>query len=168
MSSFPALAPTSRVYTPGDIPIGLQTSLTGVSTGFRRGGRRIAQRLELVFSHLTQAQMNLIKDHFFDRNGTFDIFFLSSEIWGDYTGSPPVGLLDNFAWRYIQTPRVADVSFDRFTIQVSLETVPIDTGDLIIDGGAAAATPARTYVLDAGAASALPARTYVINPRGAQ
>lgn len=168
MSSFPALAPASRVYTPGDIPIGLQTSLTGVSTGFRRGGRRIAQRLELVFSHLTQDQMNLIKAHYFDRKGTFDIFFLSAEVWGDYAGTPPVGLLDNFAWRYIQTPRIADVSFDRFTIQVSLQTVPIDTGDLIIDGGAAAATPARTYVLDAGAASATPARTYVINPIGAQ
>lgn len=166
MSTFPALAPTSRVYTPGGVPRNLQTSLSGVAVGFRRGNRRIGQTLDLTFAYLTQAQMNLIKDHYFDRKGTYDIFFLSSEIWGDYT-TPPVPLISDFAWRYASEPQITDVSFDRFTVEVQLQTQPIDIGDLIFDGGLAAASPERSYILDGGLASASPARDYVVSPPGA-
>lgn len=166
MSTFPALAPTSRVYTPGGVPRNLQTSLSGVAVGFRRGNRRIGQTLDLTFAYLTQAQMNLIKDHYFDRKGTYDIFFLSSEIWGDYT-TPPVPLISDFAWRYASEPQITDVSFDRFTVEVQLQTQPIDIGDLIFDGGLAAASPERSYILDGGLAPASPARDYVVSPPGA-
>lgn len=110
--------------------------------------------------------MNLIKDHYFDRKGTYDIFFLSSEIWGDYT-TPPVPLISDFAWRYASEPQITDVSFDRFTVEVQLQTQPIDIGDLIFDGGLAAASPERSYILDGGLAPASPARDYVVSPPGA-
>jgi len=166
MSIFPALPPTTRVYTPGGIPMSLQTALSGVASEFRRGNRRIAQRLDLSFSHLTQANMLLIKDHFFDRKGTYDVFFLPAEIWNDFS-TPPVPLLSDFAWRYASEPAITDVSYDRFTVEVQLQTEPIDTGDLIFDAGLAAASPARTYILDAGAAAVSPARDYIISPQGA-
>ena len=167
MSLFPSLAPTARVYSPGDIPSSMQQSLSGVTSGFRRGNRRFDQTLQLTFSHLVESDMDLIKDHFFDRKGTFDIFFLPSEVWADYSGTPPVALIDNFAWRYASSPVITDVSYDRFTVEVELRTIAIDTGDLIFDGLTASATPARTYTLNAGAASATPARDYVISPTGA-
>lgn len=166
MDIFPALAPTTRVFNIGNVPTILNTSLGGTNVGFRRGNRRVGQRLDLTFSHLTQAQMDLIKTHYFSANGTYDIFYLSEEIWGDYT-TPPVPLLSDYAWRYIDLPTITDVSFDRFTVEVSLQTEPIDTGDLIMDAGSASVSPARTYILDAGSASASPARDYVISPGGA-
>ena len=110
--------------------------------------------------------MLLIKDHYIDRKGTYDIFFLSAEIWGDFT-TPPVPLLSDFAWRYAAEPVIVDVSYDRFTVEVQLQTEPIDLSDLIIDGGLAGATPVRDYIVDGGFASATPARTYVISPGGA-
>ena len=167
MSLFPALAPSSRVYTPGDVPAARQQALSGAVTGYRLGNRRIAQTLQLVFSHLVESDMDLIKAHFIDRKGTFDIFYLPAEIWGDYEGTPPVPLLSDFAWRYVAEPTITDVSYDRFTVELDLQTIPINTGDLVIDGEAASATPDRTYTLDAGAASATPARDYVISPFGA-
>ena len=167
MSLFPALAPTARVYTPGDIPSSFQRSLSGATTGFRRGNRRADQTLQLTFSHLVESDMDLIKDHYFDRKGTFEIFFLPGEIWGDYAATPPVALVDNFAWRYASSPQITDVSFDRFTVEVELRTIAIDTGDLVFDGLTASATPARSYILDAGAAAATPARDYIISPTGA-
>ena len=165
--TFPALTPSSRLFSPGGVPVSAQMSIGGVRTAFRRGNRRAAQTLRLGFSNLTETQVNLIKAHFFDRQGTFDIFFLSAEVWSGYT-NPPVGLLDNFAWRYSGPIVVNDGVVGRWGVEVALITQAIDTGDLIIDGGAAAATPARTYVLDGGAASASPARTYIVNPPGAQ
>jgi hypothetical protein len=167
MSLFPALAPSSRVYTPGDVPAARHQALSGAVTGYRLGNRRIAQTLQLVFSHLVESDMNLIKAHFIDRKGTFDIFYLPAEIWGDYAGTPPVSSFNNFAWRYIAEPTITDVSYDRFTVELDLETIPINTGDLVFDGLTASATPARTYTLEAGGASATPARDYLILPSGA-
>lgn len=166
MSTFPALAPTTRVYTLGDLPIARQQSLSGVQVGFRRGNRRIGQTLSLSFAYLTEDDMNLIKDHYFDRQGSYDIFYLSPEIWGDYE-SPPVPLLSDFAWRYASEPSIQDVSYDRFTVEVELQTIPIDTGDLVFDALQASASPARTYILDAGGAATTPARDYLIIPTGA-
>ena len=166
MSTFPALAPNARLYVPGDLPSVRQTSLSGVSSGFRRGNRRIGQSLSMSFSYLTEAQMLLIKDHYIARQGTFDIFYLSAEIWGDHV-TPPVPLISDFAWRYAAEIVIADVSFNRFSVEVELETIPIDTGDLVFDGEGAPAAPSRLYVLDAGGAAASPARDYIISPTGA-
>ena len=156
MATFPALAPTTRVFVPGTVPQAIQSSLSGVSTGFRRGNRRIGQTLNLTFTYLTEAQMNLIKDHYFASQGSYQIFYLSAEIWGDHV-SPPVPLISDFAWLYAGVPTIEDVSYDRFTVSVELQTIPIDTGDLVFDAEQAPAAPARTYILDAGVAAAPPA-----------
>jgi hypothetical protein len=166
MATFPALAPATRVFVPGTVPQAIQSSLSGASTGFRRGNRRIGQTLNLTFTYLTEAQMNLIKDHYFASQGSYQIFFLSAEIWGDYA-TPPVPLISDFAWLYAGAPAIEDVSYDRFTVSVELQTIPIDPGDLVFDGELAPASPARSYILNAGAAAATPARDYVINPLGA-
>ena len=166
MSIFPALAPSTRVYTIGDLPAAKQQSLSGVQVSFRRGNRRIGQTLDLSFTYLTETEVNLIKAHYFDRRGSFDIFFLSAEIWGDYS-SPPVPLISDFAWRYASEPTITDVSYDRFSVDLQLQTIPIDPGELVFDGEQASATPARSYILEGGAAAATPARDYIISSIGA-
>ena len=166
MATFPSIAPNSRLYVPGSLPAVIATSLNGRATAFRRGNRRIAQTLSLTYEYLTEANMALIKDHYIGQNGTFEIFFLSAEVWGDFV-TPPIPLLSDFAWKYSSEVTITDVSFDRFSVSVDLESVPINTGDLVFDAGAAAATPVRMYVIDAGAAAATPARDYTISPSGA-
>ena len=166
MATFPSIAPNSRLYVPGSLPAVIATSLSGRATAFRRGNRRIAQTLSLTYEYLTESNMALIKDHYIGQNGTFEIFFLSAEVWGDFV-TPPIPLLSDFAWKYSSEITITDVSFDRFSVSVDLESVPINTGDLVFDAGAASATPDRLYLLDAGAASASPARDYTISPSGA-
>jgi len=166
MATFPSIAPNSRLYVPGSLPAVIVTSLSGRATAFRRGNRRIAQTLSLTYEYLTEANMDLIKDHYIGQNGTFEIFFLSAEVWGDFV-TPPVPLLSDSAWKYSSEVTITDVSFDRFTVNVDLESVPINTGDLVFDAGLAAASPDRLYLLDAGAAAASPARDYTISPSGA-
>jgi hypothetical protein len=166
MDNFPALAPTTRTFTVGDVPRHFQSGLNGITVGYRTGNRRVNQTLEVSFDYLTQTQMNLIQTHYINAKGTYDIFFLSAEIWGDYV-NPPVPLLSDYAWRYSTQPSITDVGFDRFSVAVGLQTIPIELGDLIFDAGLASATPARTYTLDAGNAAATPARQYIISPTGA-
>ena len=166
MSTFPALVPSTRTYNPGGVPSAMRISLSGVVTGFRRGNRRIAQSLSLTFRLLEESDVTLIRDHYDNRSGSFDIFFLSTEVWNGYT-TAPVPLISDYAWRYIGAPTITDASCGRWDVEVELETVPIDIGDLIFDAGLAAAAPARAYILDAGLASASPARDYVVSPPGA-
>lgn len=162
MDPFPRIAPTARIFVPGNVPSAFQTALSGTTSGYRFGNRRVGQSLSLTFAYLTETQMNSIKTHYINANGTYDIFFLSAEIWADFK-SPPVPLLSDIAWRYAQEPSIEDVSFDRFTLEVELVSYAIDFSDLIIDGGTASTTPGRDYIIDGGGASATPARDYVIN-----
>lgn len=166
MSTFPALVPSTRTFITGAEPTAVQVALSGVVIGFRRGNRRIAQTLELTFRLLEESDVTLIRNHYDNCSGSFDIFFLSSEIWNGYT-TPPISLLSDYAWRYTGAPGITDASCGRWNVEIELETVPIDTGDLIFDAGLAAAAPVRTYILDAGLASTSPARDYVVTPPGA-
>ena len=160
--AFPALIPSARVYTPGNVPQQQQVTLSGVNSGYRQGNRRIAQTLQLAFNNISESDLNLIKAHYLDRQGTFDIFFLPAEVWNGYT-TPPIPLLSDYAWRYAGPPVITDGSCDLWSVELELTTYAIDLSDLIMDGLTAAASPARDYIVDGGAASATPARDYVIN-----
>ena len=166
MSTFPSLIPSTRTFTPGDVPNVNFVSLSGMASGFRRGNRRIAQGLSLSFQRLTQAQIDLIIAHYIDRQGSFDIFYLSPEVWSGYT-TPPVPLISDFAWQYAGPPSITDSSCGRWAVGVDLQTIPIDLSDLIFDAEQAPASPARAYILEAGGAAVAPARDYIISPIGA-
>jgi len=161
--TFPALTPSARTYVPGGIPASTQTSLSGARTGFRRGNRTTNQTLSLGFLNLTESQVNEIKAHFIDRQGTFDLFFLPTDVWSGYTTAPVAGL-SNTAWRYAQTPTITDGIVGRWSVDVELTSYGILQGDLDNVGpGSDPATPVD-YIYDALTASATPARTYLIDP----
>jgi hypothetical protein len=166
MSTFPALTPSTRTFTPGDVPNVKQVSLSGMTGGFRRGNRRIAQGLSMSFQRLTQAQIDLITAHYIDRQGSFDIFYLSNEVWSGYT-TPPVALIDDEAWQYAAPPNITDSSCGRWEVEIELQTVPIELGDLIFDAQQAAVNPARAYILEAGGAAVAPVRNFIVDPIGA-
>ena len=82
---------------------------SGAFTGFRRGNRTKDQTLSLTFNNLTEANVDLINSQLYayiDRNGTFDIFFLSSAVWSGYA-TEPAPLLST-AWRYASAPVISD------------------------------------------------------------
>ena len=161
--TFPSLTPSARTYVPGSIPAATQITLSGVRTGFRRGNRTMKQTLSLGFLNLTESQVNEIKAHFFDRQGTFDIFFLPADVWSGYS-TVPVASLGDTAWRYAQTPTITDGIVGRWSVDVELTSHGILQGDLDIAGpGSDPATPVD-YIYDALTASATPARQYIIDP----
>lgn len=164
--AFPALIPSARSYTPGDVPQQQQATLSGMNNAYRQGNRRINQSLTLSYNNISEAQLNEIKAHYLSVNGSFEVFYLSSEVWNGYT-TPPVPLVGDYAWRYAEPPTITDGSCDLWSVEISLTTYAVNFGDLIIDAGAAASLPAREYILNAGAAAATPARDYVTNPGAA-
>tara|TARA_B100000427_G_scaffold176867_1_gene147124 strand:- start:285 stop:791 length:507 start_codon:yes stop_codon:yes gene_type:complete len=161
MATFPSIVPSSRLLITGDFPNVLQSSLSGVTTGYRRGNRRVEQVLQLSFAHLTETQVNLIRTHFDGQSGSFENFFLTSSTWNGYA-TPPVPLANDFAWIYSTPPTITDSIPSRWNVQVELKTVPLERGDLVYDAGDSSAT-ARSTILDALTSSSTPARTNIID-----
>ena len=120
------------------------------------------QGLQLTFSHLSEANMNIIAAHYLAAKGTFDIFLGSTFLWGDYTGRIPVPVIDTTAWRYASAPSITDVSYDRFTVEVQLVSHSISSGDFVLDAGGADSSSAA-YIADGLTASASPVREYIYN-----
>lgn len=168
MDAFPALAPTTRIFSPGDVPNTVQVSLSGSRVAFRRGSRRVDQGLRLTFGYLEESQVELIRDHYFQAKGSYDIFFLPSEIWGDFTALP-IPSPSNIAWRYDTSPEVTDSTYDRWSVSVDLVSYVIELGDINIDipAGDTGSDPglptAVDYIYDGLTSSASPARDYIIN-----
>jgi len=161
MVNFPALTPTTRIFSPGNYPQTYQQSIGGTGVGFRRGALSIGNTLTLTFEYVLEADVSAIKAHYFDSYGTYDFFNVDATIWSGYV-TPPVDLNGNYFWRYVSQPVIQDVTCERFSVEVQLESVPAQNGDLIYAAGLASASPARTYILAAGAAAAAPARDYLI------
>ena len=178
MSTFPSLAPTTRLYVPSNVPSAFQTSLSGKASGFRRGNSIIGMSLSMSFEYLTEDQMLLLKDHYIERQGTFDIFYLSANVWGDHV-TPPIPLISDIIWRYASAITITDTSFNRFTVQVELESIPIALGDVEIElpspgagpspePGEPPPPPVVDYIYDGLTAALLPVREYIINSGGSQ
>ena len=161
MANFPSITPSTRLYTQGNFPSAIQASSNGVTTGFRRGNRRINQTLQLSFNNLTEAQVTQIRNHYDGQNGSFSIFYLSAEVWAGYT-TPPVALVSDFAWLYANAPTISDGIVSKWNIEIELVSVPIDSGDLLFDAGDSTTT-ARAYILDGLTSSASPARDNIID-----
>ena len=161
MAIFPSIIPSSRLYITGNFPNVTQISKSGIERGFRRGNRRIEQTLQLGFFNLTETQVNEIRNHYDGQNGSFESFFLSSSIWNDYA-TPPVPLVSDFAWLYSKPPVIVDSIPNRWNVEIEIETIPIDRGDLIYDAGDSG-NSSRTNILDALDSSATPVRTNIID-----
>ena len=161
MANFPSITPSTRLYTQCNFPSAIQASSNGVTTGFRRGNRRINQTLQLSFNNLTESQVTQIRNHFDGQNGSFSIFYLSAEVWAGYT-TPPVALVSDFAWLYANAPTISDGIVSKWNVEIELISVPIDSGDLLFDAGDSTTT-ARAYILDGLTSSASPTRDNIID-----
>ena len=163
MATFPSIVPSGRTYSPGDFPSVMQGALSGSVSAYRRGNRRIVQTLSLSYENLTEAQVTTFRSHYDTQKGSYEIFYLSSEAWAGYT-TPPVSLISDVAWLYANPLTIADGFTSRWNVEVELRSVPIDPGDLILDGQDASDTWA--YILEAGSSSTAN-QDYIIDGLGA-
>jgi len=81
MATFPALAPVGRRYSFGTVPVTVEPG--GVR--FLHDTQRSGCSLELQYEDLTQAEIELIRNHYRGQDGTHGSFELSSEAWAGHT-----------------------------------------------------------------------------------
>jgi hypothetical protein len=122
MASFPALAPATRRYTLGSYPVTVPSAFPGGGPRFRHGQINVGHQLELGFTHLTQAETRLIRDHYRAQQGGFLPFALSAEAWAGHASSTDV-VASGLQWKYLGQPEETQKSGGLVDVSLTLISV---------------------------------------------
>lgn len=130
MTTFPALIPSSRRFTPGTFPHTTIASMSGRTARVRHGDVRVNQTVALEFIALTEAQMLEILTHYRNREGRFKSFDIPEEIWSG-TATPSWFTPSGYRWLYRDQPQVEEIPTGtqaspqvHFNVSVELEAIP--------------------------------------------
>lgn len=105
MSTFPSVAPSSRVWSPGVRAQSVYQSLDGIEIRFAHGSKVTGQRLSLVFDNVSESVGRSITDHYDTNDTTYGVFDLPAQVFAGmaaYNNTNPAGN----SWRYASPPQV--------------------------------------------------------------
>ena len=124
MTTFPALTPSSRIFTPGRYPHSEIDTLSGLQARVRTSNVLLDQRLRLTFLGLTESQMLSIRSHYASQQGRFLSFAIPSSLLSGMT-TPANFTPTGYSWVYASAPQVEDIPCaQRYNVSVELDTVP--------------------------------------------
>lgn len=123
MADFPSLEPTTRALTLGDFPQLIHEGASGGEVRFKQGSDRVEQVLSLGYEYLTEAEVQLLLDHYETQQGSLIAFDLPAIIWATYS-TPPVSSAD-YQWRYASGFDIGLAAPLRYNVSIELVTVPI-------------------------------------------
>ena len=121
--AFPDLVPTARTFDAGDFPVKTFKAQNGKEHRILYGSNRTNMRLSLTFANISDANAELILDHYDSVQGTFGTLSVNLESgkggWQgneDALGAKPFGN----SYRYEGPPQVTQVRFGFSTVTVNL------------------------------------------------
>lgn len=118
MATFPALTPSTRTYTPGQIAATPIPSLNGDELSVRHSNASTGHILRLGFNLLTRAQHYELVSHY-SLHGRFVPFDLDSSTLTAAGLTFPSGYL----WIYASSPETEEIC-DEVNATVELELIP--------------------------------------------
>lgn len=122
MPTFPAIAPSSRTFTPGDYPHSPFVALSGEQSRVRHSDAVLGASLELEFIRLTEAERLSIETHYLGQYGEMDSFPLPPET---FSGFNPYDFIEGAGlWRYAEPPEIEDFCGPTHDVRVRLVSAP--------------------------------------------
>jgi hypothetical protein len=120
--TFPALIPSSRVFTPGEYPATAFNGYSGAQNRVRHSNVFLASQLRLTYKAASEADMLAIWRHYAGTQGSYESFLLPSEALSgvsiaDYVPS-------TYRWIYAGPGSVEDLPCGGHNISLTLESVP--------------------------------------------
>ena len=123
MTAFPALIPSSRVFTPGEYPHTAFRAWNGLEGRVRHSNVMLASTLRLTFISLTEANMLSILNHYTSKQGEYLPFTIPSQLLSGVSAAADY-TLTGYQWRYVEPPVVDDIPCAGHSVEVVLESVP--------------------------------------------
>jgi hypothetical protein len=163
MPTFPAIAPSSRTFTPGEYPHAAFTALSGEQSRVRHSDAVVGGSLDLTFIRLTEEERQSIELHYLGQQGEFLPFNLPPETLSGF--NPYDFLIGAGQWRYAEPPEIEDFCGPHHDVRVRLVAATggapgADLGPITLSMTSGAAVPAAnglartvTVTFTAGAAS---------------
>jgi hypothetical protein len=143
MATFPELEPAARAYDFGQFPLTEEASISAGTVRFSHGDEPENYRLTLGYIDLTDAEADLIRQHYQGQGGGYRSFQLPSIIWRGHTFSGNVAPYTTL-WRYVAPPAEDHASGGYVTMTVELgsdgtadDELALPPVYLIMAGGAA-------------------------------
>ena len=143
MATFPSLEPATRAYDFGLFPLTEEPSISAGIVRFRHSVTPQNYQLTLGYTALTDAEANLIRQHFQGQGGGYRSFQLPPIIWKGHTFTGNI-VPTNTRWRYIAAPEEEHFSAGYVNVTVALGsdgTIDAELGlqpiDLTIAAGVA-------------------------------
>jgi hypothetical protein len=129
MTTFPALIPSSRAFSPGEYPATAFAGYSGAQNRVRHSNVFLAAQLRLTFLGLNEAQMLDIWNHYNGRRGEFRSFALPAEVvsYGSITDYVP----GTYQWIYTGPGQVDDLPCGGHNVTLTLETVPPSSASVV-------------------------------------
>jgi hypothetical protein len=131
MTTFPALIPSTRTYSPGEYPHTPHPLLSGSEIRVRHSNVVIGCRLRLAFTAASSADVVAVRNHYNDRQGGFLPFAIPDDLLSGVT-TPADFTPAGHQWRYASRPRVVDVPIagtpptNRHDLVIELESSPAE------------------------------------------
>ena len=122
MSTFPALKPSSRSYSPGQLPIRQYRTLSGAVWKRAFSNTRSGHAISLEFANLPDAKAEQIVAHYDSMGGSFYRFTLPGEIFAGMSSglTSRMQAPANVEWAYASEPQLQSVHPGVTTVKVEL------------------------------------------------
>jgi hypothetical protein len=130
MSTFPALIPSSRTFTPGSYPNTAYQGVNGMENRVRHSNVLIDSTLQLEFIGLSEAQVLAILLHYQARRGPYGNFGLPAEVMSGVSNVADYSL-QGYAWSYVEPPMVEDYPCGSHGVSVTLSSSVAPTADIL-------------------------------------
>jgi len=130
MSTFPALVPSSRTFTPGSYPNTAYQGVNGMENRVRHSNVLINSTLQLEFIGLSEAQVLAILLHYQARRGPYGNFGLPAEVMSGVSSVADYSL-QGYAWSYVEPPTVEDYPCGSHGVSVTLSSSVAPTADIL-------------------------------------
>jgi len=129
MTTFPALIPSTRTYSPGEYPNTPHPLMSGSEIRVRHSNTVLGVRLRLTFQAASSDDVVAVRNHYNGRRGGFLPFAIPVELLSGVT-TPADFTPAGHQWVYAARPQVVDVPIEgptptnRHDLVVELVTVP--------------------------------------------
>ena len=124
MAAFPPLEPSRREWAFADYPTLSRESSAWGATTFEYGDTPRETPLQLVYTLLSEAEMQLLRDHYANQQQSYP-FILPAAIWAGYDLATVANLLPiNGQWLYAGEIEEEPVAPGLYDCTVSLVSLP--------------------------------------------
>jgi hypothetical protein len=119
---FPAIKPTARSFTLGQLPTKIYRAMSGVTTKRSFGNQAYGYQIQLEFTNLNDSSTKQLIDHYTNSSGGFERFTLPDDLFAGMSTAlkGTIQAPASIQWEYASPPDVTSAFNNRSSVRITL------------------------------------------------